>query len=58
MERAISGLMMMAVMVVIMLIILPELIAQANAQNKHSRDNKAKDEIYCQICHDVTSLFT
>ena len=56
MERAISGLMVMAVMVV-MLIILPGLIPQANAQNKHRWDNKAKDEIDCQIRHDVTSLF-
>lgn len=38
--------------------ILPDRFPYAHAENKHCRDNNAKDEKDHRVCHVVTSLLT
>jgi len=47
---------MMTMMLVMMFPILPDLFPHAHAENKHCRDNKAKDEKDHRVCLVVTSL--
>lgn len=54
-EHARSGLMVMAVMLLVVFMKFNNLIPQVNTQNKRPRDNDTENEVDCKIRHGVTS---